>query len=142
MVTSVHGSVIPARFYATIGHFILLVMIFYSKGDNITASLSSGYSASDYNSANSVFVIGLAVALALIGVEMVGLFGGLTIFALHLNVTHTVLHFIGVITLSLFILQTWSYTAYWPIFVITSIIPGILEICTLIVMFGCNVVEW
>ena len=37
--SAVNSALIPARFLATLGHFLAVTMIFYTKADNITSAL-------------------------------------------------------------------------------------------------------
>eukprot|EP00697_Spironema_sp_BW2_P004204 gnl/Spiro4/1569_TR829_c0_g2_i1.p1 gnl/Spiro4/1569_TR829_c0_g2~~gnl/Spiro4/1569_TR829_c0_g2_i1.p1 ORF type:complete len:139 (-),score=15.31 gnl/Spiro4/1569_TR829_c0_g2_i1:124-540(-) len=137
----VASALVPGRFYMTIGHFIAILMLFQSKSDNIAISVGTS-SGSDFDSANIALSGALAASLAFIGVELIGLFGGLTLFIAPVCSIEIVLHFAGTVAISLMILDTWVYSAYWPIFAICSVLPFFVEIVTVVCLFYFKVVEW
>eukprot|EP00697_Spironema_sp_BW2_P004198 gnl/Spiro4/1568_TR829_c0_g1_i1.p2 gnl/Spiro4/1568_TR829_c0_g1~~gnl/Spiro4/1568_TR829_c0_g1_i1.p2 ORF type:complete len:111 (-),score=13.40 gnl/Spiro4/1568_TR829_c0_g1_i1:373-705(-) len=105
----VASALVPGRFYMTIGHFIAILMLFQSKSDNIAISVGTS-SGSDFDSANIALSGALAASLAFIGVELI-------------------------VAISLMILDTWVYSAYWPIFAICSVLPFFVEIVTVVCLF-------
>jgi Transmembrane protein len=47
------STLVPTRFLATMGHLIAVVMVFYTRGNNVRAALASTYSSSEFSDAES-----------------------------------------------------------------------------------------
>jgi hypothetical protein len=62
------------------------------------------------------FAAGLAVSVVCIGIELLVLLRGVTLFAHRLNVIHAVAHSAGAVSLAFFLLDRWPASSYWGIF--------------------------
>ena len=53
MTVVIQHSLLAARFFATFGHFIALIVLFQTIENNIEAGLSDGHSQNQYNTART-----------------------------------------------------------------------------------------
>lgn len=69
----------------TMAHFIALIMVFYTKQNNIAQSLKVGYTNSEYNTATSSVLAALWLSIICIIIEFAGLLMGISMFMVTLN---------------------------------------------------------
>jgi hypothetical protein len=74
----------------------------------------------------------LGLTVVMIGIDLLGLVSGMTLFFGFVNLVHIVLHSIGTILTSFFIIETWHYMAIWWIWGVFSCIPTIIEILAIL----------
>ncbi|KAJ8320062.1 hypothetical protein KUTeg_001649, partial [Tegillarca granosa] len=110
------NGLVPARFLTIIAHMIIVIVLFWSRDENIKQ-----------------LIIGLSVALGLFAIELIGFFGGITMF---MSFQTTAAHAAASIALVFFLFDYWPCDYYWYIFGFCSAFPGFTEILTMIGV-GC-----
>uniref|UniRef100_T1HE65 Transmembrane protein 107 n=1 Tax=Rhodnius prolixus TaxID=13249 RepID=T1HE65_RHOPR len=73
-------TIVPARFLTLLANLIILILSLWSRESNVLASLPIEFEEDDYNSVHKELTIGLSVGIALIGIEFIGFFSGITMF--------------------------------------------------------------
>ncbi|KAK1798650.1 hypothetical protein P4O66_006939 [Electrophorus voltai] len=77
---SVMSSLVPARFLALAAHLVIVVTIFWSRENNVRASLPLDFTEEQHRTEDTRLVIGLSVTVCLFLVELVGFFSGVSMF--------------------------------------------------------------
>ena len=126
------GSFIPVRFLALIAHSVLLITMLWSRKSTLDTCLPPEYTTQQYNDMHETMTIGFALALALLGVEVLGFLFGVSMFVFGLAIISILAHCFGVVTLTLFILRAWSCQRYWYIFGFCSAVPAFFEIVAIV----------
>lgn len=147
MVSRLDSQMIPTRFLMTMAHFIAVLMVFYTKQDNILNSMSVGYTSGAYKEATSSVLAACWLSIICFVIEFVGLLMGVSMFMVTLNGfgqssgrraaarstlvlalcvlmvarlvwrADIVCHFIGCILVSWYIVDSWYFTTIWYMFV-------------------------
>jgi len=125
-------ALIPTRFLTTLAHLLAVIMLFSSKDSNIKVALPLKYDEASFDELDTELTIGLWFALACLAIELVGLFGGYTIFRPGMTLYHIVSHFVGCVMLTFFITESWHYSTFWYIFVISSAPPALAELSVIV----------
>merc|ERR1712224_304966 len=99
-------------------------MAFYSKERNIQVALPRQYDEATYDDYDTQIIVALSISLACLGVEIVGLFGGFSMFRPGLNLFYVMANFWGCVCISFFITEAWHYQSYWYIFAFCSALPA------------------
>lgn len=73
-------TVLPLRFMCTVAHLIATIMALYSRDGNITGALASSYTSAEYETADSSLLAAIWLTILCIVVEMIGIFGGFSMF--------------------------------------------------------------
>ena len=133
-MTATARMTIPARFILTTGHLIALVMVLYTKGDNIHAG-----NAADEKKASREVDNALITGLVCFLVEYVGMLSGATLFFTQLNFFHALVHLAGGCAIATFIEASWDYRLLWNIVGVTCVTPAALELAALVAIFVLNV---
>lgn len=58
-------TLVPTRFLCTIGHLVLLVMIFYTKEKNINAALGDNFTSDEFDEKNRSYAHNVLLPLVL-----------------------------------------------------------------------------
>lgn len=136
------SQMIPTRFLCTMGHFIALIMVFYTKKNNLRASLVDNNSSSDYLNANSELLAALWLCIICFAIEWIGILMGVSIFITFVNAFDILAHFMGGVLVCWFIIETWHYQTMWYFFVFFNLLPASLEIISFIRVFCCRVIAY
>ena len=78
------------------------------------------------------------ISIICIGFDIIGLFGGFTLFHHCNNIIFVILRSLGILFTLLFLGLQWSYYIYWFIFLISCLIPAIIETITIIKIIICQ----
>merc|ERR1711934_232376 len=124
---SVEATLVPARFLCTMTYTIATCMVFYSREQNILASIGGTTSSADYTDADTSMVYALVVAMLCFFIQYWGLLGGFSMFFHKVNALHVALNFCGALSLVFFIVENFGYEHYWTIVGLFSIVPMIFE---------------
>lgn len=125
-------TLIPTRFLTTLAHLLAVLMIFSSKANNIRVALPVTHNADEFNELDSELTIGLWLAVACLAIEMIGLFGGYTIFRTGVTLQYILAHFVGCVALTFYMTESWHYSTFWYIFVICSVPPALMELSVMV----------
>eukprot|EP00483_Globobulimina_turgida_P001552 UN01554 len=120
------NTIIPLRFFASMGHLICLILIF-SHTEDLTKNTTEKTS----------LLAAVWMSIGLMSVEFVGLFLGFTIFHHTSNLIYITVHGIGMLLTALFIGLSWIYWIFWFIFLTCSLISGIMETVNIIKLISC-----
>lgn len=131
-------SLIPTRFLVLLAHLSISIVILWSRDANVLACLPYDYKEDDYYAKDQQLMIGLILALALIGIELIGFLSGTSMFFPSVATLSIGCHFCACVLLSYLFMDSWDCTMYWWIFVFSSILPGIVEVC---VVFNVHVLK-
>merc|ERR1711907_694108 len=101
--SSMATLLLPARFLTLVSHLIAVLLAFYSVDDNGRAALSTPYAQTDFDFVHSALI------------------GGVSLF-------YVCAHFLGVVSVSLFVLDQWHGLTIWYLFVLFSAVPGAIEV--------------
>ena len=133
--------VVPARFIVTLGHVLAIVMAMYTISDNVETTIGVTESLTNVNlvasttaGANLILYISLGTALF----DICGLVSGYSMFQGGINVAHIMLHFLGSVYTSWFIMYQWNITTLWYIFVPFGLLPFLIELSVFIRIGCCN----
>lgn len=128
------NGLVPARFLTIIAHMVLIIVIFWSRDDNVRSCLPETYSESDYETKDRQLIIGLSFSLGFFLLELIGFMGGLSMFTPVQGLLSTAVHFGATIALIFFLFERWSCDDFWYIFAFCSGLPAITEIATMVVV--------
>ena len=123
-------------------HLLVVVMILFSKDENIRAALPQSYSQSQFEDAESVFDGVLALTMVCFAIEAVGIFGGFTTFNNGLAFLQICAHFSATAALSYFVVDRWHHMRYWSIWLFTSAIPALFETIAISRVLCCRARRW
>ncbi len=126
----------------TMGHLIAVIILGYHFRANVLAGLPSNPTILEYNDAENDLKKAWIVALIMFIFDFFGLFGGFSIFFRSVNLFQIIIHFIGALYTTWFILNEWNYKVYWYIVVFCSIFPAFIEFCVLISIFVLKIVRY
>mmetsp|Transcript_13557 Transcript_13557/g.16387 ORF Transcript_13557/g.16387 Transcript_13557/m.16387 type:complete len:115 (-) Transcript_13557:368-712(-) len=104
---------IPARFVLTVGHLVAMLMIAYTKRENLFAGLPVDPSNTRLDKAKKEFEIAYILSLICFAFDLFGIFFGTSIFFVKMNLLQIICHFTGGVMVSLMIEQAWQYQYIW-----------------------------
>ncbi|XP_056425059.1 transmembrane protein 107 isoform X2 [Hyla sarda] len=133
---AVVSSLVPARFLTLTAHLVIVITIFWSRGNNVLACLPVDYTQDQYNAADTQLIVALSVTLGMFVIELAGFFSGVSMFNNTQGVLSLAAHCSASVSLSLFVTQQWECTAYWYIFGFCSALPALTEIIIFIAVLG------
>ena len=132
---------VPARFVVTLGHILAIVMAMYTLSDNVETTIGVSESltnadlvASTTTSAQITLYISLGTALF----NIFGLISGISMFQGSVNVAHILLHFLGSLYTSWFIMYQWNVRTLWYIWVPFGLFPFLIELSVILRVMCCK----
>ncbi|XP_065341259.1 transmembrane protein 107-like [Cloeon dipterum] len=131
------GGLIPTRFLTLLAHLVVLIILIWSREENVHACMPLEYSIEDFKTKDTRLLIGLCTAVALIVVELFGFLSGLSMFITSVSAVSSFCHGLGSILLSMAVVDSWDCNMFWWVFAATSITPAIVEIiatCMLVIL--------
>lgn len=132
-------QIIPARFLLTLGHFISVLLVHYTKEHHIYAVYDDP-SSTEKRDANRQMNWAVITAILFFVVEFCGMFSGSTIFMQKVNFLHILIHFTGGILVSTFVHDSWGFHHLWPLVIIFNGISFVVELVCLLAIYCCRVV--
>ncbi|XP_020493094.2 transmembrane protein 107 isoform X1 [Labrus bergylta] len=130
------SSLVPARFLTITAHLVIVITIFWSRENNVTACLPLDFTPEQYENEDRKLVVGLAVTLGLFAIELVGFFSGVSMFNCSQGLLSTGVHASATVALLFFLFEQWDCDIYWWILVICSVLPAFVEVVLFIAVFG------
>eukprot|EP00472_Partenskyella_glossopodia_P008011 CAMPEP_0197525752 /NCGR_PEP_ID=MMETSP1318-20131121/14215_1 /TAXON_ID=552666 /ORGANISM="Partenskyella glossopodia, Strain RCC365" /LENGTH=90 /DNA_ID=CAMNT_0043079461 /DNA_START=279 /DNA_END=548 /DNA_ORIENTATION=- len=82
-------------------------LVYYSKDDNVRASLASNYTDSEFNDKNSEITAAVTLTVVFVTLQILSIFSGYTLFIPPLNAMHIFLNASGAVLICWFIMDTW-----------------------------------
>ncbi|OWF53653.1 transmembrane protein 107-like isoform X2 [Mizuhopecten yessoensis] len=126
------NGLVPARFLTIIAHMVIVIVILWSREENVIQCLPLNYTADEYNTKDTEMIIGLSVTLGLFVIELIGFIGGISMFMPFQSLLSTAAHASGAVALAFFLFQLWSCDYYWYVFAFCVALPAVGEIMTMI----------
>ncbi|XP_069841089.1 transmembrane protein 107 [Dendropsophus ebraccatus] len=139
---AVISSLVPARFLTLTAHLVIVITIFWSRGNNVLACVPVDYTQDQYKAADTHpslpcrLIVALSVTLGMFLIELAGFFSGVSMFNNTQSVLSLAAHCSASVSLSLFVTQQWECTSYWYIFGFCSALPAFTEIIVFIAVLG------
>nr|XP_020493094.1 transmembrane protein 107 isoform X1 [Labrus bergylta] len=130
------SSLVPARFLTITAHLVIVITIFWSRENNVTACLPLDFTPEQYENEDRKLVVGLAVTLGLFAIELVGFFSGVSMFNCSQGLLSAGVHASATVALLFFLFEQWDCDIYWWILVICSVLPAFVEVVLFIAVFG------
>ncbi|XP_048471395.1 transmembrane protein 107 like isoform X1 [Rhincodon typus] len=130
------SSLIPSRFLTLVAHLVIVIDIFWSRENNVLASLPPTYTPHQYQSRDTELIVALSVTLGMFLIELLGFFSGVSMFNSTQSLISIAAHCSACICLSFFVFAKWECWTYWYIFSFCSALPASIEIVLMIAVFG------
>ncbi|XP_050789174.1 transmembrane protein 107 isoform X3 [Gopherus flavomarginatus] len=130
------SGLVPARFLTLTAHLVIVITIFWSRDNNVLASLPLQYSQQQYQRQDVELVVALSVTLGLFAVELAGFLSGVSMFNNTQSLLSLAAHCSASICLSFFVLERWESATYWYILAFCSALPAAFEILLFVSVFG------
>eukprot|EP01083_Nonionella_stella_P016588 46339_1 len=131
------AKVVPTRFLSSIAHFIVVVLVFSTKADNLNSGLAVDRTQSVYDTASSELTAALWLSVVCFIIEFFGLLGGYSLFKTAHNTFYIACHCAGAVLVSLFVLDEWNYKSFWYLWGFFSLPPALIEMVSIIRMYVC-----
>ncbi|XP_074787010.1 transmembrane protein 107-like isoform X2 [Athene noctua] len=132
------GSLVPGRFLAMTSHLVLLLRAGEGRAPHIAASLPPEFSAAEQAQAERLFWGAVGGSLALLGVEFVGFFSGVSMFHAAQGLLSLGAHAGAALALALALAEEWDGGAFWLLFGLCSVPPAVTEVLLLVTVLGCR----
>eukprot|EP01016_Furgasonia_blochmanni_P049763 TRINITY_DN7593_c0_g1_i4.p2 TRINITY_DN7593_c0_g1~~TRINITY_DN7593_c0_g1_i4.p2 ORF type:complete len:145 (+),score=18.21 TRINITY_DN7593_c0_g1_i4:194-628(+) len=131
-MSAASNVLVPAKFIILICHLLAAVVIIRTRPDNIFAGLSVNaiYGSDEYQSADASIMGAVALSILLLMIEIFIQFIGFTIFYDKINILQIILHGLGALLYSWFILEQWHYITLWYLWAIFGFAPFFIEFIT------------
>ncbi|XP_063786942.1 transmembrane protein 107 isoform X4 [Pseudophryne corroboree] len=133
---AVISSLVPARFLTLTAHLVIVITIFWSRGNNVLACLPVDYTQEQYSAADTQLIVALSVTLGMFAIELAGFMSGLSMFNSTQSVLSVGAHASGSVALLFYLFEGWQCPVYWWIFAFCSALPAITEIVIMIAVLG------
>ncbi|KAM9111278.1 transmembrane protein 107-like isoform 1-T1 [Pangshura tecta] len=130
------SGLVPARFLTLTAHLVIVITIFWSRDNNVLASLPLQYSQQQYQRQDVELVVALSVTLGLFAVELAGFLAGVSMFNNTQSLLSLAAHCSASICLSFFVSERWESATYWYILAFCSALPAAFEILLFVSVFG------
>ena len=126
--------ILPPRFLSLIIQIIITMNLFWFQESTVNASLPLGATEDLKKSTETEVTVALSLSITCNILEMLSLFIGLSIFSYATGMISTCCHVIGSIVLAFVLLESLSVTSLWYCFAFTCVLPGLVELLTVIVI--------
>ncbi|XP_048471407.1 transmembrane protein 107 like isoform X4 [Rhincodon typus] len=110
------SSLIPSRFLTLVAHLVIVIDIFWSRENNVLASLPPTYTPHQYQSRDTELIVALSVTLGMFLIELLGFFSGVSMFNSTQSLISIGTHASASVTLLFFLFEQWPCSTYWWIF--------------------------
>ncbi|KAM6453154.1 transmembrane protein 107 isoform 3-T13 [Liasis olivaceus] len=110
------NGLVPSRFLTLTAHLVIVITIFWSRENNVRASLPLQCTQAEYDSRDTEMVVALSVTLGLFAVELAGFLSGVSMFNNAQSLLSTAAHASAGVTLLFFLFEQWDGSLYWWIF--------------------------
>merc|ERR1711865_47350 len=134
----IEATLVPTRFMLLTAQTIVTIMLFYTKDQNIYASLADNYSQAEYDEQDDQMKTMLGFSIVCLFMNFVGLITGVTMFSHQLNVFHISMHFFGASFLSFATTDNWDTSSLWAISALCCFLPGIIEVTAIVSICCCR----
>ncbi|XP_021346809.1 transmembrane protein 107-like isoform X1 [Mizuhopecten yessoensis] len=132
------NGLVPARFLTIIAHMVIVIVILWSREENVIQCLPLNYTADEYNTKDTEMIIGLSVTLGLFVIELIGFIGGISMFMPFQSLLSISAHCGACVALSYYLFRAWPCYRYWYVFAFCSALPTVTEVITMIGVSFCR----
>ncbi|XP_053119840.1 transmembrane protein 107 isoform X5 [Hemicordylus capensis] len=130
------NGLVPSRFLTLTAHLVIVITIFWSRENNVRASLPLQCTQQEYETRDTEMVVALSVTLGLFAIELAGFFSGVSMFNNVQSLLSLAAHCSASICLSFFVFERWEMVTYWYILGFCSALPATMEVLLFILVFG------
>ncbi|XP_044273246.1 transmembrane protein 107 isoform X2 [Varanus komodoensis] len=130
------NGLVPSRFLTLTAHLVIVITIFWSRENNVRASLPLQCTQEEFQKKDTELVVALSVTLGLFAVELVGFFSGVSMFNNAQSLLSIGAHASAAVALLFFFFEQWDNSLYWWIFAFCSALPAAVEALLFISVFG------
>ncbi|XP_042327040.1 transmembrane protein 107 isoform X3 [Sceloporus undulatus] len=130
------NGLVPSRFLTLTAHLVIVITIFWSRDNNVRASLPLQCTQEEYEDRDMEMVVALSVTLGLFAVELAGFLSGVSMFNNVQSLLSLAAHCSASICLSFFVFERWETVTYWYIMGFCSALPAAVEVLLFISVFG------
>ncbi|XP_060111608.1 transmembrane protein 107 isoform X1 [Heteronotia binoei] len=130
------NGLVPSRFLTLTAHLVIVITLFWSRENNVRASLPLQFTQEAYVKQDTEMVVALSVTLGLFAVELAGFLSGVSMFNHLQGLLSTGAHAVAALTLVFFLFEQWDGSQYWWIFAFCSALPAAVEVLLFISVFG------
>ncbi|XP_025031977.1 transmembrane protein 107 isoform X3 [Python bivittatus] len=123
------NGLVPSRFLTLTAHLVIVITIFWSRENNVRASLPLQCTQAEYDSRDTEMVVALSVTLGLFAVELAGFLSGVSMFNNVQSLLSLAAHCSASVCLSFFVFERWETVTYCAL-------PAAVEILLFISVFG------
>uniref|UniRef100_A0A670K9Q4 Transmembrane protein 107 n=1 Tax=Podarcis muralis TaxID=64176 RepID=A0A670K9Q4_PODMU len=109
-------GLVPSRFLTLTAHLVIVITIFWSRENNVRASLPLQCTQEEFENQDTEMVVALSVTLGLFAVELAGFLSGVSMFNNVQSLLSTGAHASASVTLLFFLFEQWDSGLYWWIF--------------------------
>jgi len=127
-------TLIKSKFLVLLGHLFLVIVLYYTREDNIYAGVKKDARPSDseFENAEASMLSCLSFMVGFLLFELGVLFIGMTINFDSVSIASVFFHGVGVLALIWFYLLNWNYLVIWYIFAFGSFIPFAVELASVL----------
>ncbi|XP_028559224.2 transmembrane protein 107 isoform X1 [Podarcis muralis] len=129
-------GLVPSRFLTLTAHLVIVITIFWSRENNVRASLPLQCTQEEFENQDTEMVVALSVTLGLFAVELAGFLSGVSMFNNVQSLLSLAAHCSASICLSFFVFERWEMVTYWYIMGFCSALPAAVEILLFISVLG------
>ncbi|XP_069739287.1 transmembrane protein 107, partial [Phaenicophaeus curvirostris] len=126
------SALIPARFLVLTAHLVLLLQAALATAPHVRASLPPEFTPEEFAHTERLLWGALGGALGLLGVELVGFFGGVSMFHVGQGLLSLVSHAGAALTLSLGWSEAWGLPAFCWQLGLCSLPPALSELLLIV----------
>ncbi|KAM3821329.1 transmembrane protein 107 isoform 1-T3 [Vipera latastei] len=130
------SGLVPSRFLVLTAHLVIVITIFWSRENNVRASLPLQCTQEEFDHRDTEMVVALSVTLGLFVVELAGFLSGVSMFNNVQSLLSLAAHCSASVCLSFFVFERWETVTYWYIMGFCSALPAAVEIFLFISVFG------
>ncbi|XP_053119838.1 transmembrane protein 107 isoform X3 [Hemicordylus capensis] len=114
------NGLVPSRFLTLTAHLVIVITIFWSRENNVRASLPLQCTQQEYETRDTEMVVALSVTLGLFAIELAGFFSGVSMFNNVQSLLSIGAHASASITLLFFLFEQLDGSLYWWVFAFCS----------------------
>lgn len=128
---------VPVKFVFLMCNVFLFIVCAYHRDANISRGLEDDASQQDWDEAKRSVQTCAALGVVLLVLELALLVAGLTLFfnqtsVVRKNYPEILLHCFGVVFLSWYLLEEWTYSLLWAIWVFIALTPFLLDVLAIV----------
>lgn len=110
-----HDFLVPIRFLALLGEFLVSLLALYAVRDNVLISLPYEYAQSDFDDRLHLARAAVYLLFACVGINAISFFGGFSTFHVPLSLFHITFHAVGSVLVALTVMNRGHYLYLWYI---------------------------